>query len=181
MHRPKEKKGNGEVRKAEEAKALAEKQERERRGREAEEKQEQAIRAFRTVVEDGAAARFYAKIKDITPRAIPPDLYRKLAQAGNPKLSTTDLVVAIVALTKDVQRVSRGLREYSSLTLENVNSDLADATGEMKTRGFLSGIRDGMMAFDREAAVFIGQDASEPDTQKKCINIIRSVPKWFDF
>ena len=170
-----------EARKAEMAKALAEKQERDRKEREAQEKQEQTIKAFMTVVEDGTAAKFHAKIKDRIPNSIPHDLHRKLSQAGNPKLSRADQIAAIVALTKDVQQVSRGLREYSSLTLENVNSDLADATIEKQTKDFLSRIRDGIVAFDRESGDFIGRDASEPDVQMKCIRIIRTVPKWFDF
>ena len=170
-----------EAHKAEEAKALVEKQERERREREAKAKQEQTINAFMDVVKDGAAAKFYAKIKDRIPNSIPPDLHCELSQAGNPKLSRTDQIAAIVALTKDVQQVSHGLMEYSSLTLENVNSDLADATNEKQTKDFLSRIRDGIMAFDLEAGDFIDLDASSPDTQMKCIHIIRSVPKWFDF
>lgn len=170
-----------EARKAEEAKALAEKQERERRERKAKEKQEQAISAFLNVVKDGTADKFHAKIMDRIPNSIPTDLHSKLSQAGNSKLSRTDLLAAIVALTKDVQQVSRGLREYSSLMLENIDSDLADAANEKQTKDFLSRIRDGIMAFDLEAGDFIELDASAPDTQMKCIHIIRSVPKWFDF
>ena len=118
---------------------------------------------------------------DRIPNSIPTDLHSKLSQAGNSKLSRTDLLAAIVALTKDVQQVSRGLREYSSLMLENIDSDLADAANEKQTKDFLSRIRDGIMAFDLEAGDFIELDASAPDTQMKCIHIIRSVPKWFDF
>ena len=169
------------LRKAEEAKALAEKQERERRERDAKERQERAIEAFTAVVKDGTATEFYAKIKDRIPNSITPDLHRKLSQAGNPKLTRTDRIAAIIALTKDVQDVSRELMEYSSLTLENVDADLADATNEKQTKDFLSRIRDDIMEFDREAEDFTGKDASESDTQMKCIRIIRSVPKWFNF
>ena len=169
------------LRKAEEAKAMAAKQERERRERDAKERQERAIEAFTAVVKDGTATEFYAKIKDCIPNSITPDLHRKLSQAGNSKLSRTDRIAAIVALTKDVQDVSRELREYSSLTLENVDADLADATNEKRTKDFLSRIRDDIMEFDREAEDFTGKDASGSDTQMKCIRIIRSVPKWFDF
>lgn len=170
-----------EARKAKEAKALAEKQKRERIEKEAKEKQERAIRAYMTVIEDGTAAEFHDKIEDRIPNSIPPDLHRKLSHGGIPKLSKTDQIAAVVALTKDVQQVSSGLMEYSSLTLDNVNSDLADATNGKQTKDFLLRIKDGIMAFDREAGDFIGLDASSPDTQMKCIHIIRSVPKWFDF
>ena len=169
-----------EARKAEEASALAEKQERERREREAKERQERAFEAFTAVVEDGTARGFYAKIKDRIPNSITPDLHRKLSRAGDSKLSTKDRIAAIVALTKDVQQVSQGLREYSALTLEYIDSDIAAERIESQTKSSLLKNKEAIMAFEREAGEFVKMDASDVDAQMKCIHIIRSVPKWFD-
>ena len=71
--------------------------------------------------------------------------------------------------------------EYSALTLENINSDLVDASTEKQTKDYLARIKDGIMAFDRESRDFVDQDASDADAQMKCVRIIRFVPKWFDF
>jgi len=166
---------------AEAAKALAEKQERERKAKEAREKENQRFSAFETVAKDGTAGKFHAKIAERIPNAVPEVLHQKLSQAGNAKLARTDRVAAIVALTKDVQQVSRALMEYSAFTQENIKSDLADPMIEKSTKDFLTRVWDGITAFDREAKDFVSRDAAEPDTQVKCVHIIRSVPKWFAY
>lgn len=163
------------------AKALAEKQERERKVREAKEKEDQRFNAFLTIANDGTADKFRAKIADRIPNSVPVFLHQKLAQAGNDKLARADRVAAIVALTKDVQMVSRALMEYSALTRENIKSDLTDLTIEKSTKDFLMRVWDGMTAFDREAKDFVGRDASDPEAQVMCVRIIRLVPKWFPF
>lgn len=166
------------LKKAEEARARARKESEERARRE---KQNQVIGAFADVVADGAAARFYAKIKDRIPNSIPADLHQKLAQAGNSKHSRTELIAAIVALTKDIQQVAQGLMEYSSLELENIECDLADAANENQAKNSLMRGWEGITAFEREAGDFIKQDAADPAVQIKCVRIIRLVPEWFDF
>lgn len=166
---------------AEAVKALVEKQERERKANEAKARENERFNAFSTVANDGTADKFREKITERIPNAVPELLHQKLAQAGNAKLARADRVAAIVALTKDVQQVSRALMEYSTLTKENIKSDLADPTSEKSTKDFLTRIWDGITAFDREAKDFVGRDASDPEAQAKCIRIIQSVPKWFSF
>lgn len=166
---------------ADAAKALAEKQERERKAKEAREKENQRFNAFATVANDGTAAKFRAKITERIPNAVPELLHQKLSQAGNAKLARADRIAAIVALTKDIQQVSRALMEYSAFTQENIKSDLADAMIEKSTKDYLTRVWDGITAFDREAKDFVGRDASGPEAQAKCIRIIQSVPKWFSF
>lgn len=163
------------------ARALAEKLERERKANEAREKENQRFNAFATVAEDGTAAKFRAKITERIPNAVPELLHQKLAQAGNAKLARADRVAAIVALTKDVQQVSRALMEYSAFTQENIKSDLAGPMIEKSTKDFLTRVWDGITAFDREAKDFVSRDASDPEAQVKCIRIIQLVPKWFSF
>ena len=174
---------DSEARKAKEAKALAEKQkrEREKKEREAKKKQDEAIRAFTAIIKDGTAAKFHEKVSALLQKSsVPANFLGKLSQAGDPGISRTDLIAGIVSLTKDIQQVAEELREYSSMTLENINVDLADQKNKEK-REYLSRIKDDIMAFDREAGDFIGRDASEPETQMKGVRIIRSVPGWFDF
>lgn len=164
---------------AEAAKGLAEKVERERKAKAAREKENQRFSAFETIANDGTAGKFLAKITKRIPNAVPELLYRKLSQAGNAKLARADRVAAIVALTKDIQQVSRALMEYSAFTQENIKSDLADPMIEKSTKDYLTRVRDGITAFDREAKDFVGRDASDPEAQAKCIRIIQLVPKWF--
>lgn len=166
---------------AEAAKVLAEKQERERKAKEAREKENQRFNAFATVANDGTAAKFRSKISERIPNAVPELLHQKLSQAGNAKLARADRVAAIVALTKDIQQVSRALMEYSAFTQENIKSDIADPMIEKSTKDYLTRVWDGITAFDREAKDFVGRDASDPEVQAKCIRIIQSVPKWFSF
>ena len=163
------------------ARALAEKQERERKAKEAREKENLRFSAFETVAKDGTAAKFRAKITERIPNAVPELLHQKLSQAGNAKLARADRVAAIVALTKDVQQVSRALMEYSAFTQENIKSDLADPMIEKSTKDFLTRVWDGITAFDQEAKDFVGRDAFDPEAQVKCVRIIQSVPKWFSF
>ena len=173
-----------ERRKAEEeaaAKALAAKHEKERREKEAKEKQELVISSFADVVNNGIATKFYSKVKERIPNSLPDDLHRKFSRTCNNELSKSEQLAAIVELTKDIQDLARALREYSSLTLENANSDLADAANDKRAKDFVLKIKNRVIEFEAEAKSFTNDDATSPDTQLKCIRIIRGVPNWFDF
>lgn len=144
--------------------------------------EEQAISAFAAVVKDGAAAEFHSKIEDfITVKdSIPSGFRLKLSQAANAELPRAERIAAIVESTKDVQRISRAMMEYSANMRGDIEIDLADEASGNQKKAACARLRDGCVAFEREAKDFIGRDAASAGAQMKCIGIIRSIPKWFD-